>query len=66
MCGCKAVEVVRWAGLDWLGMPAPVRVAAWVVFTARGGREWPLRFCRSRWAGCGCVKAWKDWAERFR
>lgn len=44
---------VSWLGIDWIGVPAPVRVWRWV--TGRGQPE----------AGCGCMATPKGWFQKW-
>lgn len=56
--------VVRWIGVDWYGVPFPLRlIAVWAMHgnlrrrgLASRGRRAMLRL----FAGCGCVKRLKD------
>ena len=48
--------VVRWLGVDWYGVPYPLRVVAWILWRIRP-RDLP---------GCGCVVALKGPAVRRR
>lgn len=61
-CGCgPSVETVCWLGLDWLGMPFPVRWLAWLVYLYRGGSDHFTEFQAARWKNCGCLAAVKKW-----
>ena len=51
MSCCGNVELVRWAGVIWYGIPWPLRLRL-----AR--RWWPLTV--RQLPGCGCIAALKD------
>lgn len=51
--GCSAPKVHRWLGIDWYGVPAPVR---W-------WKRW--NFERFDTRGCGCICVLKDFWERL-
>lgn len=59
-----AKNVVKWAGLEWYGVPYPIR---WAM-----RRKWFRRLvgagslCESKFMGCGCHVPLKDEWERFR
>lgn len=59
-CGCEQVRVYRFLGLDWLGLPFPVRFAAWLVYLYRGGSDHFTEFQAKRWVGCGCIKVLRE------
>ena len=46
-----------WAGLVWMGVPWPVRVWLWIFH--------PSRPRISSFAGCGCVRVFKDFYRSF-
>lgn len=56
-CGCHTVtpRIVRWWGVRWIGIPAPLRWVAWVVavYMRRTDQEWPE--FNARIPGCGCI-----------
>jgi len=65
-CGCAAT-VYRFMGVDWIGLPAPIRVAAWLAYAYMGWtRDGPDEFYR-RFPGCGCVlilkQTWIRWTK---
>lgn len=49
--------IVRWAGVDWYGVPYPLRLLLW----KRGKITHP-----SRLPGCGCIRSVKDAWESVR
>lgn len=77
-CACKgkapkgeavpeAYGRIVWLGVEWEGLPAPVRFAAWAWRAWRhGADESPQDFYR-RFPGCGCVARLKAaWSRRTR
>lgn len=51
--GCSAPPIHHWLGMDWYGVPAPVRVWKWLT-----GQTYDAR-------GCGCCRCAKDFWDRL-
>ncbi len=56
---------VRWAGLDWYGMPMPLRLALWIKLIWTFGHDAPSWEQVNKLPGCGCIVALKDRWERL-
>ena len=58
-CGCSTPVRIHWLGMDWLGLPMPVRVGVWVWAAFAGRTDDTLEAFVGRFAGCGCIAALK-------
>lgn len=55
--------LVRWARMNWRGVPFPLRL--WFVLRiAARGHQIDAVGALERFTGCGCIDSMKTWAER--
>lgn len=64
--GCGDVKRIKWLGIEWVGVPKPVRWWRW-AFTH--GHPHPGKDVM--WPGCGCIgylydlrKFWRAWQKQ--
>lgn len=54
----ESAGVVKWLGLEWYGVPYPIRLALWICH--------PKHPKPSGFTGCGCLKVVKDWWKNLK
>lgn len=57
--------IVTWLGMDWYGVPYPLRlwVIAWRVLANAANGDTVEVPEPSVFSGCGCIKRLKDWVN---